>query len=202
MRLILAAAAVLLPAALPTVARSTAEPSPPASLAGQFLIASPDMGDKRFARSVILMIEHNQRGAFGIVVNRPLGERPLADILRGLGGNAAGVEGPARIFWGGPVQPQVGFVVHTAEYRRTGTIDIDGRIAMTSSLEVLQDIATRKGPEKSLLAFGYAGWGPGQLEGELRVQAWFTAPVDAKFVFDEDRETVWDKALARRPRDI
>jgi putative transcriptional regulator len=202
MRLILAAAAVLLPAALPTVARSTAEPSPPASLAGQFLIASPDMGDKRFARSVILMIEHNQRGAFGIVVNRPLGERPLADILRGLGGNAAGVEGTARIFWGGPVQPQVGFVVHTAEYRRTGTIDIDGRIAMTSSLEVLQDIATRKGPEKSLLAFGYAGWGPGQLEGELRLQAWFTAPADAKLVFDDDRETVWDKALARRPRDI
>jgi putative transcriptional regulator len=66
----------------------------------------------------------------------------------------------------------------------------------------VQDIATHKGPEKSLLAVGYAGWGPGQLEGELRVQAWFTAPVDAKFVFDEDRETVWDKALARRPRDI
>jgi putative transcriptional regulator len=202
MRLILAAAAILLPATLLHVARSSAEPSPHASLAGQFLIASPDMGDKRFARTVILMIEHNPRGAFGIVVNRPIGERPLADILRSLGGNAAGVEGTARIFWGGPVQPQVGFVIHTAEYRRTGTIDIDGRIAMTSSLEVVQDIATHKGPEKSLLAVGYAGWGPGQLEGELRVQAWFTAPADAKLVFDDDRETLWDKALARRPRDI
>ena len=202
MRLILVAAAILLPATLLHVARSTAEQSPHVSLAGQFLIASPDMGDKRFERTVILLVEHNPRGAFGIVVNRPMGERPLADVLRSLGGNATGIEGTAWIFWGGPVQPQVGFVVHTAEYRRAATIDIDGRVAMTSSLEVLQDIATRKGPEKSLLAFGYAGWGPGQLEGELRLQAWFTAPADAKLVFDDDRETVWDKAVARRPRDI
>jgi putative transcriptional regulator len=202
MRLVLASAALLFSATLLLVARSTAEQSPHGSLAGQFLIASPDMGDKRFERTVILMVEHNARGAFGIVVNRPMGERPLADVLRSLGGNATGIGGMARIFWGGPVQPQVGFVVHTAEYRRAATIDIDGRVAMTSSLEILQDIATRKGPEKSLLAFGYAGWGPGQLEGELRLQAWFTAPADAKLVFDDDRETVWDKALARRPRDI
>ena len=202
MRLVLAAAVVLLPATLLHVARSPAEQSPHVSLAGQFLIASPDMGDRRFERTVILLVEHSARGAFGIVVNRPMGERLLADILRSLGGNAAGIDGTARIFWGGPVQPQVGFVLHTAEYRRAGTIDIDGRVAMTSSLEVLQDIATHKGPEKKLLAFGYAGWGPGQLEGELKLQAWFTAPADAKLVFDEERETVWDKALARRPRDI
>ena len=160
------------------------------------------MGDPRFERTVILLVEHNQRGAFGIVVNRPIGERPLASVLNSLGEKTTGIEGTARVFWGGPVQPQAGFVVHTAEYRRAGTIDIDGRVAMTSSLEILRDIASNNGPKKSLLAFGYAGWGPGQLEGELRLQAWIVAPADPKLIFDDDRETVWEKALARRPRDI
>ena len=202
LRLLLAIAAIVLPGTL-YAARPTAEQSPGrASLAGQLLIASPDMGDPRFERTVILLVEHNQRGAFGIVVNRPVGERPLANVLDSFGEKSTGIEGKARIFWGGPVQPQAGFILHTAEYRRAETVDIDGRVAMTSSLEILRDIASHKGPQKSLLAFGYAGWGPGQLEGELRLQAWFTAPADLNLIFDDDRQTIWDKALARRPRDI
>jgi putative transcriptional regulator len=202
LRLLLAIAAIVLPATL-YAARPTAEQSSrQASLAGQLLIASPDMGDPRFERTVILLVEHNPHGALGIVVNRPIGERPLASVLDGFGETTRGVEGIARIFWGGPVQPGAGFILHSAEYRRAETVDIDGRVAMTSSLEILRDIASNKGPKKSLLAFGYAGWGPGQLEGELRLQAWFTAPADLNLIFDDDRETVWDKALARRPRDI
>jgi putative transcriptional regulator len=202
MRLVPGVVAVLLAAALLHATRPNAEQAPHASLAGKLLIASPEMGDPRFERTVILLVEHNQRGAFGIVVNRPAGERPLASILNSFGDKTTGSEGTARIFWGGPVQPQAGFVIHSAEYRRAETIDINGRIAMTSSLEILRDIASNKGPTKSLLAFGYAGWGPGQLEGELRLHAWFTAPADLNLIFDDDRETVWDKALARRPRDI
>jgi putative transcriptional regulator len=203
MRLVLAAAAILLPATLLDVVRPNAEQvGERNSLVGQILIASSEMGDQRFERTVILLVEHDQRGAFGIVVNRPMGERPLASVLNSLGERTTGITGTARMFWGGPVQPQAGFVVHTAEYRRAETIDIDGRVAMTSSLGILRDIAGNKGPKKSLLAFGYAGWGAGQLEGELRLQAWFTAPADPKLIFDDDRETVWEKAVARRPRDI
>jgi len=201
MRLVPCVVAILLAATLLHAARPKAEQAH-ASLAGQLLIASPDMGDPRFERTVILLVEHNQRGALGIVVNRPVGERPLASILNSFGEKTMGIQGTARVFWGGPVQPGAGFVVHSAEYRRAETIDIDGRVAMTSSLEILRDIAGNKGPKKSLLAFGYAGWGPGQLEGEFKLQAWFTAPADPNLIFDDDRETVWDKALARRPRDI
>jgi putative transcriptional regulator len=160
------------------------------------------MGDPRFERTVILLVEHNQRGAFGIVINRPIGERPLASVLESFGEKTAGIAGTARVFWGGPVQPGAGFVVHSADYVRAGTIDIDGHVAMTSSLEILRDIARDKGPKKSLLALGYAGWGPGQLEEELRREAWFTVPADPGLIFDDDRETVWEKASARRPRDI
>jgi putative transcriptional regulator len=203
MRLVLAVSAIFLPATLLDATRPNAKQDPEhTSLAGQILIASSAMGDPRFERTVILLVEHNPRGAFGIVVNRPIGERPLASVLNSLGEKTIGIEGTARMFWGGPVQPQVGFVVHTAEYRRAATIDIDGRVAMTSSPDILRDIANSKGPKKFLLAFGYAGWGAGQLEGELRLRAWFTAPADSKLIFDDDRETVWEKALARRQRDI
>jgi putative transcriptional regulator len=119
-----------------------------------------------------------------------------------LGDKDANVDGTVRLFAGGPVQPQVGFVVHSAEYRRPETIAIDGRVAATSSREIVRDIAERKGPDKALIAFGYAGWGPGQLEGELALQAWFTAPADLELIFEAERDKVWDLAFARRTRDL
>lgn len=149
---------------------------PGASLAGQLLVASPDMGDPRFRQTVILMVQHNQDGALGIVINRPAEELSLAKLLEALGLDSTGIQGQVRIFAGGPVEPQSGFVVHSTDYHRTGTIDIDGRVAMTSSPEVLRDIGHNEGPGKKLVAFGYAGWGPGQLEGELALDAWFTVP--------------------------
>ena len=180
---------------------ATVQPGPaPRSdlLAGQFLVATPEMGDPRFYHAVILMVQHDERGALGIIVNRLIGERPLADLLAMLGARGSGAEGTVRIFEGGPVQPGVGFVVHTADYHRAGTIDIDGRVAMTSSVEVLRDLGEGKGPQKNLIAFGYAGWRAGQLEDELTQGAWFTEPEEPKLVFDDDREKVWDEAVARR----
>jgi putative transcriptional regulator len=172
------------------------------SLAGQLLIAAPTIGDPRFDRTVVLMVEHTQNGALGIVINLPLEERPLAGLLEMLGEKNPAVAGKVRIFAGGPVQPTVGFVVHSAEYRRPGTVDIDGRLAMTSSREILLDIGNDRGPRKNLVAFGYAGWAPGQLEGELRRRAWYTAPADPQLVFDEERGKVWDLAFARRTQDL
>ena len=172
------------------------------SLAGQLLIASPSMGDPRFTQTVVLMARHDKNGAFGIVINRPVGERPLASLLEALGEKEEGVEGSVRIFAGGPVQRDLGFVVHSADYRASGTIDVDGHVAVTSNRDILRDIARNQGPKKSLIAFGYAGWAPGQLEGEMALRAWFTAEDDEGLVFDADRDKVWDLAMKRRTQDL
>jgi putative transcriptional regulator len=155
--------ATLLAAALPA---PTAAPQR-ASLVGQLLVASPSMGDPRFYQTVIVLAWHENSGAMGIVVNRPLKERPVAALLEALGEKADGAAGNVRLFAGGPVEPDRGFVVHSAEYRRADTMAIDAQLAMTASREILRDIAMHRGPKQSLVAFGYAGWGPGQLEGEL-----------------------------------
>ena len=202
-RLLGALAAILLSGTLVKASLTQAEPaSPSGSLAGQLLIASPSMGDPRFVRTVILMVKHDRNGALGIVINRPVGERSIAQLLEALGENADGAEGSVRIFMGGPVEPEMGLVLHSAEYRRAGTLTIDGRVALTTSREVVRDMGIAKGPKKKIVAFGYSGWGPGQLEGELKVNAWFVAPADLQLIFDDDREKVWDNAMARRPRDI
>ena len=168
-----------------------------ASLAGQLLVATPVMGDPRFANTVVLLARHNRDGAMGITINQPIGERPLAALMGAIGEDASGVEGTIRIFAGGPVQSAVGFILHDPAYRRIGTIDIDGRVAMTSSPQIPRDIGQHAGPRQYLVAFGYAGWGPGQLESELAQRAWITTPEDPGLVFDADRAKVWDLATAR-----
>ncbi len=105
-----------------------------------------------------------------------------------------------QIYAGGPVEPGTGFVVHSAEYHLASTVAIDGQVAVTSNAAVLRDMGAGKGPAETLVAFGYAGWGPGQLEGELAQHAWFTEPEDPKLLFDPDRAGVWKKALDRRDR--
>jgi putative transcriptional regulator len=197
---------VILACAVPALAQAALEAPKDlparASLAGQLLVATPSMGDPRFAQTVILMARHDKNGAFGIVVNKPLGERPLASLLTALGEKDDGVAGSVRVFAGGPVQPEIGFVVHSADYRRAGTIVVDGRVAVTSTREILRDIARKQGPQKSLLAFGYAGWGPDQLDGEMALRAWFTAQEDVDLIFDLDRAKVWDEAMKRRTQDL
>ena len=195
--------ALILPASLLCAAVPKHKPvAENPSLAGQLLIASPRMSDPRFQRTVILMVRHGKEGALGIAINRPVDERPLASLLEKLGEKDAEVEGSVQIYAGGPVQPEIGFVVHTADYKRPGTFVINGRFSMTQSLEVLRDIGQKRGPEKALVAFGYAGWAAGQLEAELDGEAWFVAPADTQLVFDEARDKVWEQAMARRPRDL
>jgi putative transcriptional regulator len=166
----------------------------PESLAGQLLIAPPNM--------VILVVRHDRGGALGVVINMPAGERPLAGLLAAIGEPRTTASGNVPVFVGGPVQPDMALVVHSAEYQRPGTLAINGQVAVTASAQVLRDIAAHAGPQKSLVAFGYAGWGAGQLDGEMRHNVWFTAPEDPKLVFDEDRAKIWDLAMARRTRDL
>ena len=185
----------LLGAALP--AGPEGAPAPP-SLAGQFLVATPEMGDPDFERTVILIVEQDRTGAVGIVLNRPIGEQTYVSLLEAVGETGAGVTGSVRVFAGGPVQPQAGFVLHSADYRRPETVAVNDRLSLTSSLKVLKDVANGSGPARSLVAFGYAGWGPGQLEKEIEAGAWATAEADPALVFDSDRETLWDDAWKRR----
>lgn len=196
--LVLLAALSCLGIALPTAA----EPQASGSLAGQLLVASPSMGDPRFERTVILMVKHDNQGAFGIVINKPIGEHPIARLLELLGDKEAPVSGEVRVFAGGPVQRELGFVIHSADYHQSGTVDIDGRVAMTASRDILRDIAGNNGPKKSLIAFGYAGWAPNQLEGEMARRTWTTAPADPALVFDEDREKLWDIGYSKRGLDL
>lgn len=199
-----AAALLLAPAALGRAAMPdpTAPPAPGRSLAGELLIATPEMSDPRFSHTVILIVRHNAQGAFGLVLNRPVEERPIASLLSAIGADATGASGNVRIYAGGPVDPDVGFVVHSPEYHRPQTIAIDGRVAVTASPEILKDIGHGKGPKKSLIAFGYAGWAPGQLEGELKHNDWYLAPEDPALVFDAARDQLWDLAVARREIDL
>ena len=179
-------------------APATAPPQTVISLTGQLLVAAPDMEDPRFAHTVILVVKHDRNGAFGIVINRPVEERPYSELLKALGDKDTNVEGGVRIFAGGPVQPELGFIVHSAEYHRPETVTIDGKLAVTSTPDVLRDMAHGHGPKKALVAFGYAGWGPGQLDHEMALRGWFTAPADPDLVFDDDRATLWDTAMAHR----
>jgi len=202
-RLMLALTAIVVPATFLDAALSYRAQTPVyVSLTGQLLIASPTIRDPHFDHAVILIVHHNQDGAMGIVINMRAGERPLANILEMLGEKDTNVTGKVRIFAGGPVQPETGFVIHSSDYRGPGTIDVNERVLMTSSSQILRDIGNNKGPEKSLIAFGYAGWAAGQLEDELQRRVWFTIPGDPKLIFDEDREKVWDSAYSRRTQDL
>jgi putative transcriptional regulator len=141
-----------------------------------------------------LVVEHGPGGAVGIVINKPIGEQPLASVFKALGQKEGDVTGSVRIFSGGPVQPEVGFVVHSADYRRPETVALTDRLSVTSSVAILRDIGDKRGPAKILVAFGYAGWGPDQLEHEIEEHAWGSAEADPTLVFDEDRDNVWEDA--------
>jgi putative transcriptional regulator len=201
-RWILAAAAMVLPVAALHAALPTEPPdvSEPPSLAGRLLIASAQMRDP-FDHAVILLAQHSRDGALGVVINHPIDSRPIATVLQALGADASGVKDSVRIFLGGPVSPNVAFVVHSADYHRDDTVDIDGRISLSDAADVLRDIGLGKGPSKSLVTLGYAGWAPSQLEDEIARGAWVTVPEDPELVFDDDRTKVWTDALARYKTD-
>jgi len=195
---LIALAAILSPTAL-----SQSEVSPGANaIAGGLLVASPDMDDPRFDQTVVLVLRHDSNGAMGIVINRPVEERPLASVMKAIGADPTGVEGSVRLFAGGPVEVEIGFVLHSVDYHRAETLDIDGHVAMTSTHEILSDIGHKRGPSKFLVAFGYCGWAPGQLESEIAQRVWVVASADPKLIFDDDRENLWHEAMTRRLRPL
>jgi putative transcriptional regulator len=166
-------------------------------LTGQLLVAMPQMRDPRFARSVIYMCAHNADGAMGLVVNRRVGSITFDDLLQqlGLGPNRRNDE--IRIHFGGPVEQGRGFVLHSADYQQSGTMRVDEGVALTATLDILKEMAAGGGPRRSLLALGYAGWGPGQLDAEIQANGWLQVPADEDLVFDDDVDNKWERAIGK-----
>jgi putative transcriptional regulator len=167
------------------------------SLAGQLLVAMPQMQDPRFQRSVILMCAHNEEGAMGIVVNKLIEELNLPELLSQLGVEAPRLGGRRHVHFGGPVECGRGFVLHSSDYQEPTTLVVGECFALTATLDILRTIGRGEGPQKSFLALGYAGWGPGQLDAEIQANGWLTVAPDEEIVFGPLHTDKWQQALAK-----
>jgi putative transcriptional regulator len=166
-------------------------------LTGQLLIAMPAMTDPRFTHSVIYMCAHSGDGAMGLVLNRPLARPTFGDLLRQLEIAPVPPARQIRLCSGGPVDNARGFVLHTADWTGEGSLRVNETLALTASLDVLKVIAAGGGPREGLLALGYAGWGPGQLDEEMQQNSWLNAPLpDPELIFGDDQAGMWRRALA------
>ncbi len=168
-------------------------------LAGKLLIAMPNMTDPRFEKSVVLMVSHDERHAMGVVVNKPLADIELGDLLEQLSIDPRKGSGGEPVFYGGPVQTDRGLVVHSLDYKSRQTMVVGPDLGVTASKDILVDIggaaAKNKAPAKYLLAIGHAGWAAGQLESEIAVNAWCHSDADAALVFGGDANDLWQAAL-------
>ncbi len=172
------------------------------SVAGQLLVASESMSDPRFRETVIYMIEHNEDGALGLVVNRPLGAAPVAALMEHLGLDTRQARGEIPMHLGGPVEPGRGFVLHSADVMDESSEEISPGVAISTTANILRLIGRGEGPKHSLFAFGYAGWGPGQLDGELARADWVVIAGETDVVFAEDPALTWQRAMQRRGVDL
>ncbi len=166
-------------------------------LTGQLLIAMPQMNDPRFERTVIYICAHTADGAMGLVVNREIEALTFPDLLNQLSIDAEVVDDKIQVLFGGPVETGRGFVLHSSDYVQNTTMLVDKRVGLTATMEVLKDIASGNGPKLNILALGYAGWGPGQLDAEIHANGWLSVPADDGLLFDQDLDNKWERALAK-----
>ncbi len=166
-------------------------------LAGSLLVAMPGMPDPRFAHSVIYMCAHSDDGAMGLIVNRIVDLLDFSELLTQVGVEEAHIARNLPVHYGGPVETGRGFVLHSREYRHEGTISVDDHIGLTASVDVLREVARGDGPDKCLLALGYAGWGSGQLEVEMQQNGWLHVPADDDLVFGEAIDDKWRQAILK-----
>ena len=165
-------------------------------LTNQFLSAMPGLEDPNFFHSVTYICEHNDQGALGLVINRPL-DMQLGEILQHIKLQHSEPEArQIQVHLGGPVQQDRGFVLHEPLGEWEATLKVTDRIGITSSIDILQAIAKNEGPERSLITLGYAGWGAGQLEQEMAENAWLSGPADPDILFNSPDEERWKAAAA------
>ncbi len=184
--------------------KSKRRPTRGTTLEGQLLVAMPIMSDKRFARSVIYMCAHSKDGAMGLIINHRADHITFPDLLDRLGITPRGGDEAIAadilerdVHIGGPVETGRGFVLHTADYHSSeSTLDIAGGISLTATIDILKAIASGKGPTRSILALGYAGWSAGQLENEIQANGWLHCPANSDIIFESDLDAKYERALA------
>ena len=172
------------------------------SLSGKLLVATNEIGDPRFAKTVIYMLHHDPSGAMGLVVNRPIAQWSYKRLLKEMGQDGTAIEGELPIFYGGPVESRRGFVLHSLDYTDDRTREIGSFFGITTSPTIVRAIAEGRGPRKYLVVFGYAGWGAGQLDDEIDRRAWTSVDADEPLVLGGDHENKWDIATAKRGVDL
>ena len=173
------------------------------SLTGQLLVAMPQMGDPRFARSVIYLCTHSDDGgAMGLVINKLLGTLTLAELFSQLQIEGGKLAQQQPVHFGGPVETGRGFVLHTADYREEATLPVTGNLAVTATLDIMRAIGKGRGPRQSLFALGYAGWAPGQLDAEIQANGWLSVAADEAIVFDPNDDGKWQRALGKLGVDL
>jgi putative transcriptional regulator len=163
-------------------------------LANHFLIAMPGLADPHFAKTVTLLCQHNADGALGIIINRP-SELKLGDVMRQMEIEMEVAEvGELPVFFGGPVHPERGFILHEPATVWASTLVVSERLALTTSRDILEAVGRGEGPSRMLLALGYAGWGQGQLEREIIENSWLNAPSDNAVIFEHPPVNRWKAA--------
>ena len=167
------------------------------SVKDHFLIATEKMKDNRFEKTVIAMLENDKDGAWGLVINKPIGSIPIALLIDPSLNTSKEREELYKlnipVFWGGPVGTKEIFILHSNEYQ-SDTTNNYGSISISQDYNILFDIVKNKGPEKSLVILGYSGWGSGQLEGEMERDHWILSDIDLNIIFNEESNTKWNKA--------
>lgn len=171
-------------------------------LVGKCLVAMPAMADTNFSRAVVYICAHTAEGAMGLVVNKTIEQLSFDDILEQMDIEPGLGTQQIRVHFGGPVESARGFVLHTADYRDDGTLPVDSNISLTATADVLKDIASGQGPRQRLMVLGYAGWGSGQLDEELKENAWLICQPDEDILFGDDNEAKWNRAMDRMGIDM
>ncbi len=169
---------------------------------GQILVAMPQMADKRFAKSVIYLCAHSADGAMGLVVNKLIDTITFPDLLAQLNIEAKSTNDQIQVHFGGPVESGRGFVLHSDDYVQETTLVIRDGVALTATVDVLRAIAEGKGPQRSLLALGYAGWAPGQLDAEIRANGWLNVTADEQLIFGGKLDNKWSRAIDKLGIDL
>jgi putative transcriptional regulator len=166
-------------------------------LDGKLLVAMPTMTDPRFERAVILLCAHSESGAMGILLNKTLDALSFTELLEQLDIPEVGDASQIKVHFGGPVDTERGFVVHSTDLLHDTTLVIGGGMALTATIDMLKSIAKGTGPDNSFLALGYAGWGPGQLEQELQQNGWLVVTPDMDIVFGAELDQKWQAAVTK-----
>lgn len=169
---------------------------------GQILVAMPQMADKRFAKSVIYLCAHSADGAMGLVVNKLIDTITFPDLLQQLKIETSSTNDQIRVHFGGPVESGRGFVLHSDDYIQETTLVVRDGVALTATIDVLRAIAEGKGPQRSMLALGYAGWAPGQLDSEIRANGWLNVAADENLIFGGKLGNKWSKAIGKLGIDL